>query len=120
MAGSINIGPVGRNPDRARGEHQYAYMKGADTYVIVDAGGGQVEALLVGVAGTLLKLYDTPEGGTADATTQIATYDLSTVGGPFPLRVAFSKGLTAVVTGASAELTLSFDGAQTVSPLTFP
>lgn len=120
MAGTLNIGPVGRNPDRARGEHQYAFMKGADTYVLVSKGGGQLHTLIVGVAGSLAKFYDTPSDGTTDETTQIATVSLAAVTAtPLILDVAFSKGLTCVVTGASAELTVSFDGAQTTSPRQF-
>lgn len=119
---SLNIGPTGRNPDRARGEHQYAHIIGDQTAVLVGGGGGQLHSILTGVVGTLAKFYDTASGGTTDATTQLCTVSLGALtSGPYILDVAFSKGLTCIVTGgASTEVTISFDGAQTVSPLTFP
>jgi hypothetical protein len=118
---SLTIGPVGRNPDRARGEHQYAFIVGEQTASLVDAGGGELHTVVVGVAGTLAKFYDAAEGASLSADNQIATVSLAAVtSGPLNIGVAFSRGLQCVVTGASAELTVAFDGAQTVSPLTFP
>lgn len=117
---SLNIGPVNFLPNQALHEYQYAYVNLAQTAVIVAAGAGVVHSVVIGVAGTLLKLYDTPSGGTADGTTQIATIDASapTTNDPALLDVAFSKGLTAILTGAG-ELTISFRGAATVSARTF-
>lgn len=114
-----HIGPADLTPDQALGEFQYAYLSGAATYALV-TGAGVVHTVLVGVVGTLLKLYDVAAGGTTDATTQIATIDLSsaTANGGFLLDVAFSKGLTAIVTG-SAELMISFRGTTTSSARTF-
>jgi len=73
-----HIGPQDLSPNQALGEFQYAYLSGAATYALV-TGSGTVHTVVVGVNGTLLKLYDTPAGGTTDATTQIATIDLSAV-----------------------------------------
>ncbi len=114
---SLTIGPTGRTPTQALNEFQYAYIYLAQTAVIVPAGHGTLHAIVVGVAGTDLKLYDTPSGGTADATTQIATVSLAAVS-YLLLDIAFTKGLTAVVAGA-AEVTLSFRGTATVNPRTF-
>lgn len=118
---SLTIGPTGFLPNQALNEYQYAYIFQAQTAVVVAAGAGVLHSVIVGVNGTLLKLYDTPSGGTADATTQIATIDLSAAATlpAFLLDIAFSKGLTAVVTGANAELTLSFRGTATTNPRTF-
>lgn len=118
---SLTIGPVNQMPNEALGEYQYAYIFQAQTAVIVAAGAGVLHSVLCGVAGTLLKLYDTVSGGTADATTQIATIDLASASanGGWVLDVAFSKGLTAIVTGANAEVTLAFRGTATTSARTF-
>lgn len=116
---TLLIGPTGRNPDRHRGEHQYARINLAQTAVLVSAGGGQVVGLTVGVVGTLAKFYDVAAGGTLDDTTQIATYSLAALGDIDATEFAFSQGLTVVVTGA-ADITVYFDGANTVSPRTFP
>jgi hypothetical protein len=116
-----HIGPADLTPNQALGEFQYAYLSGAATYALV-TGSGTVHTVVVGVAGTLLKLYDVAAGGTTDSTTQIATIDLAgpaTGGGMYVLDVAFSKGLTAIVTGSSAELMLSFRGTTTTSARTF-
>jgi len=105
------FGPTDRNPDYARNEHQYVRISGAQTVVVVASGGGMVHGVTVGVAGTLLKLYDVATGGTTDDTTEIATLVLTTIdaGAFVQLDVAFSKGLTAIVTGA-ADLTVYFRG----------
>lgn len=114
------IGPTGRNPERALGEFQYAKLDGAATYVIVDKGGGTLHTVSIGVTGTLAIFYDTPSGGTTDDTTEIATVSLAALSSqPIILDVDFSQGLTCVVTGA-AELTVSFNGAETTNPRTFP
>lgn len=120
MAGKMLIGPTGRYPDYARGENNYARMLGADTYVLVAKGGGLIHTVVCGVAGTLVKFYDTPSGGTTDDTTEIATLDIGAAGLETAiLDIDFSQGLTAVVTGASADVIVTFRGAQTVSPRTF-
>ena len=117
---TLLIGPTGQNPHYAMGENQYARLTGAQTAVLVAHGAGNVHTVVVGVAGTLLKLYDVATGGTTDDTTEIATVDISqATRETLTLDVAFSKGLTAIVTGASADLTVSFRQAQTVSPRTF-
>lgn len=115
---SLLIGPKGRNPDYARNEHQYANITGAQTAVLVAHGGGMVHTVQIGVVGTLAIFYDTPEGGTTDATTEIMRLSLATLGDYDNLDFAFSQGLTVIVTGG-AELTVMFRGAQTVSPRTF-
>lgn len=114
-----HIGPADLAPAAGLGVFQYAYLSGAATYALV-TGAGVVHSIVCGVNGTLLKLYDVAAGGTTDATTQIATIDLSAVATMpcFVLDVAFSKGLTAIVTGA-AELTISFRGTATSSARTF-
>lgn len=118
---SSHIGPTGQIPHQAIGEYQYAYLNGADTFVLVAAGQGMVHTVVVGVAGTLCKLYDTPSGGTADATTQIATLDTSVATArDWLLDVAFSKGLTVITTGGSGEITVSFRGTATTNPKTVP
>lgn len=118
---SLVIGPTNRNPDYFNGEYQYADIIDAQTAVLVSAGGGVVHTVEIGVVGTLAVFYDTPSGGTTDATTQIAKVSLAALSSqPIILDVAFSKGLTVVVTGASTELTVSFRGAQTVSSRTIP
>lgn len=116
---TLLIGPTGRNPDRSRQEHQYAKINEEQTAVLVANGGGQVVGVVVGVAGTLAKFYDTPSGGTTDDTTEIMTLSLAAVGDIDAPEFAFSKGLTVVVTGAAAELTVFFDGEQTVSGRNF-
>lgn len=117
---SLHIGPTDRNPHVARNEYQYAFIKLAQTAVLVAAGGGTLHTITIGVVGTLAKFFDTPSGGTADDTTEIATVDISAVQNePIIIDIAFAKGLTCVVTGAAAEITVSFLGAPTVSPRTF-
>ncbi len=117
---SLLIGPTGRYPDYARGENQYARINGAQTAVLVSAGGGMVHTVTVGVAGTLAKFYDVKAGGTLDDTTEFATVDLSVVapGATVILDEDFSQGCTVVVTGG-ADITVSFRGSQTVNPRTF-
>jgi len=115
---TLLIGPKGRNPDRARGEHQYAKINEAQTAVLVGAGGGQVVGVVVGVAGTLAKFYDVAAGGVTDDTTEIMTLSLATVGDYDAPAFAFSAGLTVVVTGSAAELTVFFDyGGNAAGPL---
>lgn len=120
---SLLIGPTGRNPYYALGEHQYAHAIGAQTAVLVAHGNGFVHTVTVGVVGTLAKFYDTPAGGTADATTLVATLNISTTPPTLEtgtLDMAFSKGITVVITGdAATELNISFDGAQTLNPRQF-
>lgn len=118
---SLVIGPTGRNPDYAHGENQYAEIIGAQTAVLVSAGGGFLHTVTVGVTGTLITFYDVKAGGTTDATTQIAVLTLTDVTRETAtLDVAFSQGLTAIVTGgATTAVNVSFRGAQTVSPRTF-
>ena len=104
---SLTFTPVDRNPDFGRGECQTAFIVNDQTAVIAARGAGHVKSVVVGVAGTLLKLYDTPSGGTADATTQIATISLASANiGHRTLNAAFSKGLTAIVTGTNAEVSI--------------
>lgn len=106
---SVNYGPNNRNADYARGEYNFVKTKGPGTEVISERGGGMVHAVVVGVAGTLLKLHDAPTGGVLDDTTLIATIDLAaptTMPAPI-LDAAFNDGLTAVITGANAELTIT-------------
>lgn len=109
MAITANYGPVGRNPDYGQGEHNFVKMKGDGTEVIAARGSGSVHAVVIGVAGTLLKLFDTVSGGTVDDTTEIATINLSapaTEGGVI-VDATFNQGLTAIVTGAASELTIT-------------
>lgn len=84
-------------------------------------GGGMVHTVLVGVGGTLAKFYDVKAGGTTDNTTEIFTVDISApTTAPYTLPdIAFSQGLTVIVTGSSADIMVSFRGALTVSPRTF-
>lgn len=120
---SLLIGPTGRNPHYALGEHQYAHIIGAQTAVLVAHGNGFVHNITCGVKGTLVKFYDTPTGGTTDATTLVATFDISTTTPTLEtgtLDEAFSKGITVIVTGdTTTEVNISFDGAQTTNPRQF-
>lgn len=116
MALVFNIGPVDRNPNYAAGEHQYANGVGAGTTSLVDAGGGRVHSVIVGVVGTLLELHDVAAGGSTSATTRIATIDTSVLTtNPIILDVAFSKGLTAITTGAGTNITIALMGVPTVT-----
>lgn len=118
---SLLIGPTNRNPDYARGEHQYARILGAQTAVLVSAGGGMIASIMVGIAGTTAQFYDVAAGGTLDATTQILTVDIDTptLDSELP-KIAFSKGLTVVVGGSSStDMTVSFRGALVTSSRTF-
>lgn len=116
---SLHIGPTDRTLYPANNEYQYAEIELAQTAVLVAAGGGRLHSVEIGVVGTLAQFYDTPAGGTADATTRIATVPLDALTNqPFILDVAFGKGLTVIVTG-TAVLTVAFTGAPTVSPRTF-
>jgi len=117
---SVLIGPKGRNPDYFRLEHQYANIIGAQTAVIVSKGGGMIHTVWCGVVGTLAEFYDVAEGGTTDATTRIGTFSLAALTDELILDIAFSQGLTVIVTGgASTAVGMSFRGAQTVSPRNF-
>lgn len=116
---TLLLGPKGRQPDRARGEHSYARINGAQTAVLVSAGGGQVVGATIGVVGTLAEFYDVAAGGTLDDTTKVCTLSLASLADFDAPEFAFSQGLTVVVTGA-ADLTVYFDQSQTVSPRTFP
>lgn len=116
---SLVFGPQDRFPDVARGEWQWARISLAQTAVLVPHGGGMVHTVVCGVAGTLAKFYDVAEGGTLDDTTEIVTVDISTATRETnTLDLAFSRGLTVVVTGA-ADMTVTFLGRQTVSRLHF-
>lgn len=115
---TLVFGPQDRFPDVARQEWQWARINGAQTAVLVPRGGGMVHTVVNGVAGTLIKLYDTFEGGVTDDTTEIATLGLEATRETATLDVAFSRGLTAIVTGAG-DCTVSFIGRQTVSRLHF-
>ena len=116
---SLLLGPTGRTPDYSANDHQYANIKLAQTAVLVSRGGGHLHTVIVGVVGTLAKFYDVASGGTTDATTEIATISLAALThGTFLLDVAFSQGLTCIVTG-TAEIFVSFQGSQTTNPRNF-
>jgi hypothetical protein len=118
---TLLLGPLGRYPDYARGENQYARINGAQTAVLVSKGGGMIHTVTVGVAGTLAKFYDVKEGGVLDDTTEFATVDLGAPVSPGDTVIIdedFSAGCTVVVTGG-ADITVSFRGSQTVNPRTF-
>jgi hypothetical protein len=121
MAASLLIGPKDYLPHVAHDEYQYANIIEAQTAVLVAAGSGVVHSVTIGVvAAGLLKLYDVASGGTTDATTEIATLSVAALtSGPFILDVAFSKGLTGVLTGATAQVTVYFWGAPLQSSRTF-
>jgi hypothetical protein len=111
---SLLIGPTERNADRGLQENQYARINLAQTAVLVSAGSGSIHAVTVGVAGTLAKFYDTPEGGTTDDTTQMLTVDLSVPDVKHGIDIGFSRGCTVIVTGG-ADITVSFIAAQTTA-----
>jgi len=107
---TVNYGPNGRNANYAQGEFNFCKITGPGTEVMAARGSGLVHAVVVGVAGTLLKLYDVASGGTLNDAACIAVIDLSApTTDPAPiLDAAFNDGLTAVVTGAATvELTIT-------------
>lgn len=112
-----HYGPEDRNPDFYRGEWQYAKLEGNGTEVMVPRGMGLLGNVDIGVAagGATAKFFDTPSGGTTDDTTEIATVDLGTTGYRQGIKVAFSNGLTCIVSGGAAEFTVEFMGRATVS-----
>lgn len=118
---SLNIGPLGRYPDVARGEWQYANIIGAQTAVLVAKGGGMVHTVVCGIAGTLAEFYDAATGAALTPANKIATVDIAAATRETEtLDVSFSQGLRVVVTGAATcDLTVTFIGAQTVSPRNF-
>lgn len=101
--------PFDHEPDHIRGGTQTVHCIGAQTVVLAARGQGHVHGVIVGVVGTLLKLYDTPAGGITDYTTQIATVDISVaVGWDVHLESAFGRGCTAIITGGAAtEVTIT-------------
>lgn len=112
MSITARYGPEGRSPDYGTFEYKDVHMSGAGTEEIAAFGSGIVHTIVLGVAGgagALLKLYDAPATGTLDATTEIVVVDLSTLVNGIIHRIdaAFANGLTAVVTGATSEFTLS-------------
>lgn len=117
MSVTSHYGPEDRNPDFYRGEWQYADLSGNGTEVMVSAGMGLLGNVEVGVAASsqTAKFYDTPSGGTTDATTLIATVDLGTTGYRQGIHVAFSNGLTCIISGGSGEITVEFMGRASVS-----
>lgn len=116
---TATYGPTDRHPDFARNEYQYGRLESEGTEVIVPNGGGRVHTVAVGVAGTLLILHDVESGGATSDATEIATVSLAAAGN-VTLDVAFSKGLTAIVTGAASDITISFGTRHMLSPRTFP
>lgn len=118
---STLFGPKDYNPHFGRGEFQYARIVGDGTVVVVASGAGSIHSIMVGVAGTLAKFYDTASGGTTDDTTEIITVNTSApTTAPYTLPdVAFSKGLTVITTGGSGDITISFRGRPDVSSRTF-
>ena len=102
-------GPTDRLPNYDNGEWQWCKSVGAQTITPVPAGGGVLHSVLCGVAGTLVKFYDVAAGGTTDATTEIATVSLTELDEHL-IDAIFSRGLTAIITGAAAEITISFSG----------
>lgn len=119
MSATLVTGPTDRLPELKNGEKQWARILGAGTVVVVAKGGGLLGDVNDGVAGTLAKFYDTPSGGTADDTTLIATVDISSTGYRESLSVLFERGLTVVVTGASADISFNVTGVPHTSPRTF-
>lgn len=121
MAISVNVYfPLNRNPDRTLGETQSLRLVGDGTEVMVAAGGGTLDSVDVAVAGTLAQFFDTPSGGTADATTLIANMATSVTGRRFTGPIVFTRGLTVITTGAASDMTIRFNGRPTVSSRTFP
>lgn len=109
MSATVTHHPVGRNPEYGTGEYNSVSIRGADTIVIAARGGGFIHTVVPGVAGTLAIFYDTPSGGTTDDTTKILELDLASLpnGIAHDIGVSFARGLVLVLTGASAELTVT-------------
>lgn len=124
MAITANVyTPNDYNPYYARNEYQSLHLVGDGTEVMVQFGGGDLQRVDVGVAGTLAKFYDTDSpGGTptlTDATTLIKTVDTSVTGTRATSPVSFQKGLVVITTGSSGDITISFRGRPTKSNRTF-
>jgi len=114
------FGPTDHLPQVGMKEFQWLHTVGDGTQVIVPAGDGVLHALHVGVVGTLAIYYDTPSGGTADTTTEIARVATTAIGRQFEGDICFARGLTCVITGGASDLTHQFDGRTTVAnPRTF-
>lgn len=97
------FGPQGRNPDYARGEHNYCYIDGAESALVLSRGNGRVHSVVVGEAGTTLTLLEDGEA--------FLVIDTSTPSvGPMVLDIAVSGVLTATTVGAGTKLTIAYDG----------
>lgn len=97
------FGPTDRNPDYARGEHNWCYIEGAESDLVLSRGNGRVHSVIVGEAGTSLVLKD--------GSKTIATIDTSTPSvTPLVLDVAVDGQLTATTVGAGTKLTIVYDG----------
>lgn len=126
MALTVHYGPQDRNPDFFRGDMQYAKFVASGgsggTEVMVAAGGGVLNSVEIGVAvaSSTVEFFDTPSGGTADATTSIAKVSMAATADAIRPRLTFSKGLTAIVTtGGASEFTVAFSGRAFVNSHTF-
>lgn len=118
---SAVFGPTDRNPDYTKGEWQWLRLVGDGTQVIVPAGMGVVARVVLNVAGTRAQFFDTPSGGTTDATTMIVNLPVNTLAvGEFDINAVFARGLTVITTGAATDITVLFSGRQTTSSRTFP
>lgn len=117
MALTITIRPIDRNPDRGLQETRVALLVGDGTEQIC-TGSGNVASVTVGVAGTLLTLYDAAAADSlSDANTLliVATADVTDpkkFSGP---PIAFARGLRATTTGASGKIAVGFTGAATIA-----
>lgn len=115
MALVISIRPIDRNPDA--GESRSAYCEGEGT-AQVQYGAGTLMSITVGVAGTLLTLYDAVEGDSLNDDNTIMVIPTADVTEPSKFHgppIAFGRGLLAVTTGAGTALTIGFRGGQTTS-----
>jgi len=97
------FGPQGRNPDYARGEHDYCYIDGAESALLLSRGNACIHSIVVGAAGTSLTLL---EDGVAFLTLATTTPSV----GPLVLDVAVSGVLTATTVGAGTKLTIAYRG----------
>lgn len=97
------FGPQHRNPDYARGEHNYCHIDGEEADLVLARGNATVHSVIVGDAGTTLELKE--DGNT------ILLLDTSAPSvHPLLLNIATSGELTATTVGEGTKLTIIYDG----------
>lgn len=117
MALTITIRPIDRNPDRGYQETRVALLVGDGTDQICN-GGGNLASITVGVAGTLLTLYDAVAADSLSDTNTILIVPTADLTDPSKFHgppIAFARGLRATTTGGSGKIAVGFVGAATIA-----